>query len=593
MISTATRLPRQEASGAAGSLLVYHDSEAERYLASPDVQESWRALWDRCPWATALQRPEYVSTWYRCYKSRYRPLVVVCEGTDGGLHGLLTLAIDSQSGVLTFAGANQAEYHVWLAPTGPQTFISEALTELSHLGFSSLAFTYLPRDTPLNWLGGGWCDQAQLMVVRKPVLDIGNGEAIRTTIRKKRHKSRLARTEAFEFVELKTPEELDQDYNDIIAFTDFRQGAIHNICPFRDDPCKRMFYRELLRQPELLHITVMRTEGKAIAGHIGLRSRQELIVGTICHSPFVAQHSPGIFHLLRLALLLQQQGFLALDLTPGGGAYKDRLATRYEEIHTLVVYFDAKQFSLQRTKARMRTYFRRAAANLPGKTDSLKQYRMLASEAISNPAGAARAAGLKVRTRFWSTSETRFYRIAAGSLTSAAGDQSFDRDSIADLLLYESDRQTPSRQRVLSRAMAAIEAGAHLFTCVQDGRLSHYGWLLPRPERSLTADLHGEFDYPSKSALLFDLCSHPASDATRLHASCLRRMIAEASADPDVQFVYVRVPAEDRVLQRVVEKTGFEYRGSVLRKVRLNKTELIYRQSPGTPDEISGGEKAC
>ena len=117
-------------------------------------------------------------------------------------------------------------------------------------------------------------------------------------MRKKSNKSRmnrLARHGPVEFVELTTPEELDREYDEIIAFTDFRQGAIHDICPFADDARKRAFYRELLRQPELLHVTVMRAGGKTIAAHIGLRSGRELILGIVCYSPFVAEHSPGKF----------------------------------------------------------------------------------------------------------------------------------------------------------------------------------------------------------------------------------------------------------------------------------------------------------
>ena len=109
------------------SVQVYSQTDAERLLESPEFQSQWRTLLADCPWATALQTPEFACTWYRCYKERYSPLILVRYATGGQMDGLLLLAVERATGRLTFAGAHQSEYNVWLALPGDRTFISEAL----------------------------------------------------------------------------------------------------------------------------------------------------------------------------------------------------------------------------------------------------------------------------------------------------------------------------------------------------------------------------------------------------------------------------------------------------------------------------------
>jgi CelD/BcsL family acetyltransferase involved in cellulose biosynthesis/GNAT superfamily N-acetyltransferase len=587
----------QKTSADQGSPIVYRDAEAESYLASPSVREDWLGLWELCPWGTGLQRPEFVCTWYRCYAERYRPLVVVRYGADGRLDGVMTLAVERSGGALVFAGAFQAEYHTWLAPPGGQTFITAALTELNRLGFRQLTFLYLPPGSPLDWLEGEWRGRAILEPVRKPLMDIASGEDAGELLQTKKNRkrmNRLTRNAPLEFVEVKTPEELDRDYDDIVEFTDFRHGAIHNTCPFAQDPYKRTFFRELLAQPDFLHVTVMKAGGKTVAAHIGVRSRREVIVGIICYSPFAAEHSPGKLHILKLAHLLQSQGYAALDLTPGGDPYKDRFATRYEEAYVLTVYLGAEGSFLslrRRAGARLRGSVVRAAAVLGLGPERLRRYRSLAVRAMSSPTRAMRAAARMALTRIWSTTEMRFYRLPAALFPQAPGDLAFDRDSLSDLLLYLEDPALPTRGDFLRGAMAAIEAGAHVYTCVKDCRLVHAGWLTPRASKSFLTEVRHEYEYPPNSAVLWNFYTHPSYRGQGLYSRSLRRILADVSLAPDIEFAYIAVLADNRASRRVIEKTGFIYQGSIIRKNRWNRTRFTYNTASPSGGEVSSPPK--
>ena len=53
-------------------------------------------------------------------------------------------------------------------------------------------------------------------------------------------------------VQLHDGRSLETDFDRIIAYTDFRQGAVNNASPFGDDPLKRSFYARLMEYPELV-----------------------------------------------------------------------------------------------------------------------------------------------------------------------------------------------------------------------------------------------------------------------------------------------------------------------------------------------------
>src|ERR1700752_4183894 len=131
-------------------------SDAFDLLHDEVFQESWRALYEYCPWATAFQSYEFVSRWYEIYREYFDPVIITKVSHDRSeLQGLLTLAVSHESGLLISAGAHQAEYQTWLAdPSLGNSFIEEALAEL-RINFPGrvIVFRYVPPLAPREWLG--------------------------------------------------------------------------------------------------------------------------------------------------------------------------------------------------------------------------------------------------------------------------------------------------------------------------------------------------------------------------------------------------------------------------------------------------------
>lgn len=562
----------QPVTGHPTSVQVYSQADAESLLESPAFQQQWRILWQLCPWDTALQTPEFACTWYRCYKDRYGPLILVRYAEGGQMDGLLLLAVDRSTGRLTFAGAHQSEYNVWLSLPGDRTFISEALRRIGKLGFSSISFTYLPPGAPLDWLEPEWKTRSSVSAVKRPLLTVSNPDAMTESLTKKKNRRRLEKLQdgqSLEFIELQSPEELDLYYDEIIDFCDFRQGAVHGSCPFHDDPRKRDFYRALMEQHGLLHVTVFKSGERLLGAHIGVRNKDEVMLGIVAHSPFLAEHSPGKLHILQLGLMLHNQGFSRLDLTPGGDAYKDDRATEYDEAHALTIFLDSKALARHRMSTTARRVSKVMAIALHLDRDRVSRLVLLAKRALADPFRALRSLARLAKRRMWSSTEMRFYRIDAAKVQPPPVANA-QKDSLHDLLCYEpADPSERSKRSFLSDAMSRIESGVHPYTVVRDNRLVHYGWLTERSKQSFITEVQHPYQYPPNSAVMWDFYTHPASRGQGLYSQSLKQIMSDAAARPGTDFIYIAVLADNVASRKAIERAGFVYHDSIVRTVRF------------------------
>jgi CelD/BcsL family acetyltransferase involved in cellulose biosynthesis len=565
------------ASYQAATLLVHSDLEAQQLLASSEFLSQWTALAGKCPWGTALQSPDFACTWYRCYEDLYRPLILVRYAAGGKMDGLMALAIEKTTGNLRFAGGHQAEYHVWLALPGEQTFIVEALERLRKLGFPSLAFTYLPPATPLQWMGPDWSRKSALRKMQRPLLTVDDAGPVSESLAKKKNRRRLEKLQengALSFLQLHTPEELDVYYDRIIELYDFRMGAIHGSCPFREDSRKRAFYRALMARHGLLHVTVTKIGDEVIGSHIGIRNKDEVILGIVGHSPFVAIHSPGKLHILQLGMLLHQEGFRNLDLTPGGDAYKEDRATRYEEAYALTIFFRWKALVLNRVTCYVRSSVKRLATALRIKPDALTDSLSAARKIVRNPLRSLASFFKLVRRRIWSSSEVRFYRMAVQDMAAQdvgriSGDSGVHRDSLQDLLCYAPEPRGCSKQDFLSVALAKIDSGAHPYSVIRDHVLVNCGWLTCKIDKSFVTEVGCAYSFPPNSALIWDLYTAPLFREQNLCSTSLKQMLTDAASIAGVEYIYIATFAGNQAARNAIEKIGFQYQNSVFCNVRF------------------------
>lgn len=477
-------------------------------------RREWIALADACPFGTCFQRPPFVTAWYRCYGTRFEPVFVEERDTAGELIGLLCLARDRTRHTLVVAGRDHAEYHGWLArPEHSSTVFEAALDALAEAWPSGhLQFLFAPPGLPALSTPR-WQSRTIRRAIVRPLMATGPEAPLAESMRKSANRSRMNRLKKLGTLScdrVERPDELERVLEEVIPFYECRQGAAHAALPFRTDPLRRRFLVAAMAEPGLLHVTVLRLDGRVIAAHIGYRNGGQVVLGIIAHSPMYARYSAGKLLMRLLGLRLQEEGFTHLDLTPGG-EYKDRFASEHDEASVLDVWF---------RRSAVRTYKLQRAAIDAGKkfvsTDRVKEqiaYLQHKAKLLRpvRPIAAAAAAGTSSR---------------------------FSRDALADLTAYDPvELWQPPMPAFLRDAMTRLEQGEHVYTCVRDGRLAAYGWLLEQPPPERLEQVKPSITLPDGSSLLYDCYTHPRYRNLDLEGALLRQVMADAAAVPGTRAI--------------------------------------------------------
>lgn len=317
---------------------------ATALLNDETFRTAWLHLWERCPWGTAFQRPDFGSVWYAVYAERFAPVLILSHDATGELCGLLPLARSWDGRRLVAAGAHQAEYQVWLAlPEIGDAFSRLALRAVRTAWPSArMTLQHLPPGTPRAWLADPEMQRmCRLTSHRRPLWHLGDGTQVARSLKKRGNRNRinrLRREGTLEFRRLDDADELEARIDEIIRCYDARQMVLHGSAPFRNDPLKRAFHLALARQTDLLHATVLTVGQRLASANLNIRGAGEVHLGIPAHNPLWVRHSPGKLHKLFLAELLVREGCDRIDLTPGDDPYKDHFANDADEVHTLSLF---------------------------------------------------------------------------------------------------------------------------------------------------------------------------------------------------------------------------------------------------------------
>ena len=526
-------------------------------IERPDFRHAWRSLHQSCPWSTAFQASPFADTWYRSYRAQFAP-VVVAGWADATLTGLVLLAISHDGTRLCHVGAQHAEYQVWLSID--DRFVGAALDALAaEFPGRRLQLLFVPPGVPFT-PPDRWRTRCFRRPIPAPFLATHPADTVRESMRKKANKSklnRLTRLGKITFEHVADDAAFAALLDQIAPLYDLRQGAAHAALPFREDPLKKSFYLALQRETDLLHVTAMRVDDELVAAHIGVRSRNTVLVGMPAQSPRYARHSAGKLLFFELALLLEQEGVDALDLTPGG-EYKDRFATRFDEASTLTVVFSRAGAWRHRQQRRLIDAAKRRGVS----TDSVKRTLRTVRHTVSHlrPATLPLQVARRLKRAVWDDVELRIYRFPSGASMTHPGTVPVARDRFADLACYApAERWQPTVDAFLQSATERLENGEHCYTHVENGVLAHYGWLSDRQESTFMDEVHQSWTLPPGAAVAYGFYTHPRFRGRGIYAASLGRMISDAKAIPGLGEIYICVRADNKPSRRVIEKLGFVY----------------------------------
>jgi CelD/BcsL family acetyltransferase involved in cellulose biosynthesis len=522
--------------------------EAMAMLELHTFLSEWETLYQACHWATVFQSPEFVTTWYKLYQHSHLP-ILISEVTDGMLTGLFTLALPHRKPrgrkFIVGAGHYEADYQTWLASEkNGNTFISAALKLLRQkYPTLCLMLRHLPPNTPINWAKAEplWQNSCILYPLTRPLVVMSDFTVSR------RDRKRVSRMQQIgKFIHLKEEEEFRASLDEVATYYDFRQGAMYNKNPFRDDPLNREFLLSLFRR-KLLHVTVLKAGDETVASVAALISKNKANLGGInFHSPLFASYSPGYVHFLMLSQQFVHEGINSFDLTPGGDPYKDRLATQHDQVHILVIA-NSKPYYFKR-QLRKLLYQRMTEMGIRTMSVELNLRRQLY---FVKERGLLHEIKRRILT-LWAKPQERLFQ-ATLDLEKGRKLSPVNKNCLRDLLDYKMQGTNRTRWEFLEDAMRRFEHGQTSYTLTENDTLLFCIWYstpAENPEDALCT-------VKNKEALRFqEIYVHPVA------ADRLRQFISSAISDIDSTLlkvqVYLPVPEQDKQLAMSMKRSGFK-----------------------------------
>jgi CelD/BcsL family acetyltransferase involved in cellulose biosynthesis len=487
---------------------------------------AWARLESRCPWSVAFLGPDFYRVWVRNYQNTWQPLLLTMTDAHG-LSAVMPLGV--RDGLVTGAGAHQADYHgwVWDETADGELFLREAFAKITAaFPRHTVRLRYLPPETPAAAIEQlRRIPRASIRPSHRHTIKLDRGE-IEGSLKKKGNKSKANRIKRGGKLEYRNLDlaEFTRWFDDVIEMYDFRQGALINSCPFRDDPSKKAFHLDWIRAlPKQLVANGMFLNDKLISILVYVVSKSEVHLAIVAHAPEHGDNSPNKIQMYEHGLTLIG-GFERIDLTPGGEDWKARFSEVPEPIIEFTIHGSSASAAVTRTSQYLDKLAHKVAADLKVPVSDLKAL---------GRRGAALPGNLWQRmTRAPEQAPSR-YEIALGPLT-VEWSPLIRVDPLSLLLDHGPKLAGVDRQTFLSRAWFRIEGGDRCYVLPGADGIAALAW------RSRVDDK------------LFDFLLRDSESARVLVQSMLFDLKAE-NADRSATIV---VPQGDAGLRAIVEALG-------------------------------------
>jgi hypothetical protein len=409
--------------------------------------------------------------------------VLVTAVTRGQLKGILPMVLLNAHAAgkgdrITGAGHYEALYQTWLtAPADGDAFIKNALGEIMRqFPGHPVSFRFLPPGTSLDWIRNDkrWRQRSIVQSYVRPLINFKDPDHAKLFHKKHfKHKmNRLKRLGEVQFEKVTDLKKFESSLNEMAIMFDFRQSALFNKNPFRDDPAKKDFLLELFHQ-DVLHTTVLKVDGKTMAGVIAVEGKDGCVhlAGINCHAPFNSRYySPGFMNFILLAKQLAAEGVPYFDLTPGYDAYKEELANKHDEVRELVIS-SSSSFRIKRQLKKW-VHARLVAGGIRPMTVELELKRWLYLAKKRNPLSVLKRLAKSLRKK----RTQQLYLLQPNNVPTNVN-VSIHKDNLKDLLQFESGGSGGiTRWEFLADAMSRMEDKQHCFTWIGNGRLLACAW---------------------------------------------------------------------------------------------------------------------
>lgn len=472
-----------------GDVKIYGNQVSKSLTMNQDFLVFWKALWNKCPWATIFQSPDFVLTWFECFPDYTPTLITDWDGTSMTGFWVLT----EVKGKFVTPGFDLAEYQVWLStPERQAEFIEAALKAfIEAFPKHSIYLKYIPNPTPLGIFEKSTFLKSRTVwrPYQQPLMEVDKS-SLQEELKKKNRKekiNRLKRLGSLEFRKTIDLETFKFQIDEMALQSDFRRGALYNKTFFYDEPQRKEFLVRLFALGHV-HVTTLSVDNTMIASNAGIMNHQVVhLQGINSHSPFYSKHSPGILHFLMLGVALAEEGTPVFDLTPGGAdGYKSILANRQETAYEW--WFGPKSFALKtRTmeslKFKIKTRLERKPVfglDWQGFHDKIQTYRSNITKWTkvlrAKPSFATHFLN-EIKDQGADLDAVRKLRSASSSAAISA--LKIEKNRIQDLFFWQEEKAGIPRNELFLDCLNRIEFGQQMFTLTEGESLIGIAWFIP------------------------------------------------------------------------------------------------------------------
>ena len=495
------------------SVRIVLDDDVFALIEDASFIEAWSSLAAADQKATLIQEHAFVSTWYKTYAGKFSPVLCLAYTDGDELAGLMPLARNKACNSLVHAGANQAEYHGWIArPGADHNFIVSSLIELQkNFDFKRWAWRWLPPGTPSDWLSASELTDAGIHILHReqmsPVLDLKDEDKLRKVTRSSSIKSKINRFKKrgqYHFERIDNTAAARDLMGTLAMQCDFRQGAINDSTPFMSDENKSDFFINRMNHPHANHFSVLWLNDNPIAFHIGACDRERVLLGLSSYDPIEGSNSPGTVLMAELITMLASEGYRYFDLTPGGDAYKERYASGHERLYMPTLVTTAKAKTVLAARNGLREALKSGLQKFNVNENAVKQVRHLASNPTSL-ANAGTLSALMDKPTFSIKDIAGLHQLdPACRHPQPSHCDEVASQRYADLLKHSEHSNTRDRNLFLLQSLRRFEAGDKFYSIIRDNKLAQYIWL-KSTACDKKASKSGLFDcLPDNSVILYD-----------------------------------------------------------------------------------------
>ncbi|PTX14993.1 CelD/BcsL family acetyltransferase involved in cellulose biosynthesis [Pontibacter mucosus] len=462
-------------------------------LLDPALKAEWDLLYEACTWCTVFQSRVFVETWYKVFREEYLPILVTATH-EGHLVGVLAMALPRycvdehesllKPGKIVGAGQYDAEYQCWLSGAAyGEDFIKAALASIIHkFRGCDIHFRYLPPALPLNWAEADpyWRNKVVLQAVRRPLMAMGSPEFPKLFKKPefKNKVNRLRRLGNLSFEVVTDKSYFEEILPELVIQYDFRQGAMFNKNQFSDNPLKTEFLLAIFEK-KLLHVSVLKVNEEVMAAIVAVAGKGWVHLGGInTHAPYQANYySPGFVHFIMLGKLLAESGVEVFDLTPGGDAYKERLATDHDQVYEMVIPGSTVSGAKRRIRKHLYNRLVQAGKRPMSVELAIRKKAYLFKARLKSVINPHTAFSTLFRLRASHSPDEKPSVGIPAELRYADGSIHVQENDLKHLLAYRPTKHDLTRWEFLEAAMRSLETGKCCYTWCEDGQLQACAWL--------------------------------------------------------------------------------------------------------------------